>query len=406
MKKESIIPKIITLVLGVFLCAYIGYQAYRALYNPVSTVGAVYTEVDDVVEMSGYIIRDEKLLAKAPGSGVLELNMQEGERVASGSAVAVIYKDEASAGKNQQVASLSEQIDRISKLYSQSGESYDIDAANDKVSDAAIAIHTMVQEGVSNNSREMCEEFKMQTLVREYIYRDKSELLSVINELKKEKDRLGAQRAIIKRIYSPAAGYFSQYTDGYENVFTPDLVLNSTPSQYEETVGKYAVSDNSNIGKLISTNKWYFAATIDEQSAKRLKVGKEMTLKFRDKALPQVLGEVERISDPEGGRVLVVFSCTTHISDFTKIRNIKADAVIKTYKGLKVPREALRVSEDGKNGVYCLVDSQVKFKPVNIIFEKDSYYVSEYDSTDTKSLLLYDEIVVSAKNLENRKIIK
>jgi NAD(P)-dependent dehydrogenase (short-subunit alcohol dehydrogenase family) len=83
-----------------------------------------------------------------------------------------------------------------------------------------------------------------------------------------------------------------------------------------------------------------------------------------------------------------------------------AQAVVRTYEGLKVPREALRVDENGQNGVYCLIDSQVKFKPIEIIFEKDSYYVAKYDSSDIKSLLLYDEIVVSAKNLENKKIVK
>ena len=104
--------------------------------------------------------------------------------------------------------------------------------------------------------------------------------------------------------------------------------------------------------------------------------------------------------------MLVVFECNTHIGSFTKVRKTSARAVVKTYSGLKVPREALRVSEEGINGVYCLIDSQVKFKPVDIIFEKDSYYVSAYDTADTKSLLLYDEIVVSAKNLENKKIVK
>jgi len=131
-----------------------------------------------------------------------------------------------------------------------------------------------------------------------------------------------------------------------------------------------------------------------------------MTLKFQDKALPDVEGELVRITDKENGKVLVVFECNTHIGDFTKVRNTTALAVVKTYVGLKVPREALRVDEEGNNGVYCLIDSQVKFKKIQIIFEKDSYYIAAYDSSDTKSLLLYDEIVVSAKNLENKKIIK
>lgn len=406
MKQESVVSRIVTLVLGLFLLAYIGYQAYRALYNPVRTVSAVYTEVDDSVQIDGYVVRNESVMTRNFSSGVLEMNMYEGERVASGSAVAVVYADEASAQKSYEAAEIDEQINRLTTLYSQSGESYDIDAANDRISEWAIALVKMQQESVSGTTDAIVEELKMQTLLREYIYRDKAELLSVIDELRAEKSKLGAAASIIKRVYAPRAGYFSQNTDGYESVLSSKLVLNSTPSEFSETCGKYATPDGNAIGKLISSNKWYFAAVIDEKSASRLDEGDVMTLKFNDKSLPEVEGEIVRLTEPENEKVLVAFLCNTHISSFTKVRKITAQAIVKTYSGLKVPREALRVSEDGQNGVYCLIDSQVKFKPIEIIFEKDSYYVSKYDSSDTKSLLLYDEIVVSAKNLENKKIVK
>lgn len=406
MKKESIIPKIITVVLTVLLCAYIGYQAYRALYNPVRTVSAVYTEVDDAVQMDGFVVRDERVMVKNYGSGVLEMNMYEGERVANGSAVAVIYANEEAARKSHEAAEIDEQIKRMSALYSQSGESYDINAANDRISEYAISLVRMQQEPVSENSDTAVEELKLSTLMREYIYRDKSELLDVIERLRAERAKLGSAATVKSRIYASAAGYFSQYSDGFESVMTPSLVLTSPVSEFLSTAEKYATPDKNSVGKLVSSNIWYFAATVDEKSAARFSEGAEMTLKFNDKTLPQVTGEIVRLTEPEGGRVLVVFECNTHIGNFTKARKASARAVVKTYSGLKVPREALRVSEEGVNGVYCLIDSQVKFKPVNIIFEKDSYYVSAYDTADTKSLLLYDEIVVSAKNLENKKIVK
>ena len=406
MKRESVIPGIITVVLTVLLCAYIGYQAYRAFYNPVRTVSAVYTEVDDAVQLEGCIVRDESLIVKNFGSGVLEMNMYEGEKVASGSAVAVIYADENSARKSHEAAELTEQIDRITALYSRSGEVYDIDAANDRIYEYAVSLVRMQQEPFSDNTDAMVEELKQQTLLREYIYRDKSELVSVIDGLKNEKTKLGKAASVKSRIYAPRAGYFSHNSDGFESTLKPELVLNGSLSEFEQARAKYATPDANAVGKLISSNIWYFAAVVDAKSAERFKLGNDMVLKFQDKSLPQVEGEVVRLTEPQNGKVLAVFECNTHISDFTKVREATVQAVIKTYSGLKVPREALRVDEDGRNGVYCLIDSQVKFKPIEIIFEKDSYYVAKYDSSDTKSLLLYDEIVVSAKNLTNRKIVK
>lgn len=406
MKKEGTISRIVTVVLGLFLFAYIGFQAYKVLYNPVRTESAVYTDVDDSVRVEGAVIRDERVMSGNYGSGVLEMNMYEGERVANGSAVAVVYSDEAALERTHRAAELDEQIEMMTALYSQSGESYDVDVANDRIAEGAIRISAMKQENISTTTKADVENLKLQTMVREYMYRDKNELVTAIDALKAERAKLGTGSSVTKRFYAPATGYFSQYTDGLESVFTTEAVLNATPSQFLEMCKKYSQPSDNAIGKLIESNIWYYAAVVSEKEAERFKEGREMKLKFSDKALPEIECEVERISDPENGKVLIVFKCNTYIDNFTKVRNSSAQAVVRTYSGLKVPREALRVDENGQNGVYCLIDSQVKFKPIEIIFEKDSYYVAKYDSSDTKSLLLYDEIVVSAKNLENKKIVK
>lgn len=388
------------------LCAYIGYQAYRALYNPVRTVSAIHAEVDDSIQLEGYVVRNESVMVRNYGSGVLEMNMYEGERVANGSEIAVVYADADAARRSHEAARLDEQIKRMSMLYAQSGENYDIEAANDIIAERATSLVRMRHEGVSETMDTMIEDLKLQTLMREYIYRDKKELVDVIEGLQKERDKLGSGAAIRKRLYASSAGYFSQYVDGYEEAITSELVLSSTPSGFLNASSNYATPDSNAVGKLISSNIWYFAAVVDEKAASRFKTGNDMKLKFQEKSLPDVEAELVRLTEAEDGKVLAVFECNTHIGEFTKVRKVVAQAVVKTYKGLKVPREALRVDDEGQNGVYCLIDSQVKFKPIEIIFEKDSYYISAYDSSDTKSLLLYDEIVVSAKNLENRKIIK
>lgn len=406
MKQGSATSRIISVVLGLFLCAYIGYQAWRSLYNPVRTVSAVFAEVDDSVQMDGYIVRNEKSITGSYGSGVLEMNLYEGERAASGSAVAVVYADEASALKSRNIQELDEQIDRITTLYSQSGETYDLNAINNSIAEYTCRINDMIQDGMFYNIDSKVEELKLETMLREYIYRDKSELVEVIDELKAEREKLGRASEVKKRIYTQRAGYFSHSTDGYESVLNSGVLEKATPNEFLSVCEAHAIPDADTVGKLIESNKWYFAAVIGEADAQRLKVGNSMVLKFQEKSLPDVTAEVWRVSEPEEGKKLVVFECNTHVSDFTKVRKVTAQAVIKTYSGLKVPREALRVDDEGRNGVYCLIESQVKFKPIEISFEKDSYYISKYDSSDTKSLLLYDEIVISAKNLEHKKVIK
>ncbi len=406
MKNNGAVSKIITFVLGLLLCGYIGYQVYRAVYNPVRTVSAVYTEVDDSVPLDGCVVRDESIIAGYSGSGVLEMSMYEGERTANGSTVAVVYADESAAEKSHKASELDREIKSITALYSQSAETYDINSINEQIFEYAMKIVSAEQDGMLDGISSATENLKAETLLREYVYRDKSELLTVIDELKKERTALGNAGAIKKRITAPRTGYFSNTTDGYEKILNSNLINSIKPSEFEEMLKNYAEPESGAVGKLITSNKWYFAAVVSENDASRFSLKSVMKLKFSDKSLPSAEGKVIRISEPENGKCLIVFSCNTHIGNFTRARKVSAEAVITTYSGLKVPRRALRVNEDGQNGVNCLIESQIKFKPIKIIFEKDSYYVAAYDTADTKSLLLYDEIVVSGKELKNKKIIK
>ena len=78
-------------------------------------------------------------------------------------------------------------------------------------------------------------------------------------------------------------------------------------------------------------------------------------------------------------------------------RFLKLEFIKKKYSGLKVPSEALRVS-DGKTGVYTVVDGIVKFKPVNIYYKDSKYAIVEENNASTGGLLLYDEVIVSPGN--------
>ena len=46
-----------------------------------------------------------------------------------------------------------------------------------------------------------------------------------------------------------------------------------------------------------------------------------------------------------------------------------ADAVLHTYEGLRVPADALRVSEDGVTGVYCVDGENAAFRPVTLVYQ-------------------------------------
>ena len=75
------------------------------------------------------------------------------------------------------------------------------------------------------------------------------------------------------------------------------------------------------------------------------------------------------IRDRENGKCLIVVQSDRYLSYMTLLREQNAELMLKEYDGLRVPKNALRVDENGVSGVYCLVGRVAYFKPVSIVYQ-------------------------------------
>ena len=120
-----------------------------------------------------------------------------------------------------------------------------------------------------------------------------------------------------------------------------------------------------------------------------------------------------RISAAENGKCLIVLKSTRYLSYMTLLREQNAELIISAYDGLRVPKNALRVDENGVSGVYCLVGRVAYFKPVSIVYQGSDYCLVEPSTIEAatesqKSLYTLrpnDEVIVSAGELYNGKVV-
>jgi hypothetical protein len=169
---------------------------------------------------------------------------------------------------------------------------------------------------------------------------------------------------------------------------------------------------SSSVGKLITGNTWYFAANMDETAAAAYKAGDAVTLRFAKDLDIDIATTVLRISDTESGQKTIVFSCDRYLPEITLLRRQTADIVHASFSGLRIPTEALRV-ENGVSGVYCLVGLQARFKPVDVVFKGDGYYLVEASkksdntkNTGISSLRNGDQVVITTQELYDGKVIE
>ena len=112
MKNSSLTSKLLAAALTLGVLAYFGVQIYRYVDDPFSTTLVYSYRVEDTLDISGYMVRQEQVLTGESG-GLMRLQKNEGERVSTGGVIASVYADQASLDRQNEMETLN---DRIAQL--------------------------------------------------------------------------------------------------------------------------------------------------------------------------------------------------------------------------------------------------------------------------------------------------
>ena len=91
MKASTPIFKILSAVMLAAVVIYFTVQAYRYFSDPINTTLVYATTEETVLEVNGYLIRDEETFHS--DAGTLAHTLSEGERVGKGQTLAMAYSD-------------------------------------------------------------------------------------------------------------------------------------------------------------------------------------------------------------------------------------------------------------------------------------------------------------------------
>lgn len=92
MKQNSLGTKVLMIAVTLALVAYFGFQGVRYLTDPLTTTLAYNYRVEETLNLSGYVVRDEVVLPEE-SSGLLQIQREEGERVSTGGTAAAGRRD-------------------------------------------------------------------------------------------------------------------------------------------------------------------------------------------------------------------------------------------------------------------------------------------------------------------------
>ena len=112
MKQNSLGTKILMALVTLGVVGYFAIQAAQYLSDPLTTAIAYAYEVEEGVDLSGYVVRREQVLAD-DANGSLRLRRAEGERVSAGGVVAAVYADQAALDRQSQIEQLQDQVEQL-----------------------------------------------------------------------------------------------------------------------------------------------------------------------------------------------------------------------------------------------------------------------------------------------------
>lgn len=423
MKQKTLGTKILMALVTVAVLAYFGIQAANYFTDPLSTTLAYTYQVEEGTSLSGYVVRSEQVLPDDT-SGLLQLQRAEGERVSTGGTVALVYADQASLDRQDEIEALEVQLQQLQYAQEAALGSEAALRLDAQIMQRIFSTRSALTAGRLDQVEEQTADLKSLVLRRDYTYSDTTDLDARIQEVQTQLKTLRAQAASsVRRITAPRAGLYSAVVDGYETVLTPDMLSSLTPSALSAVKADESVA--SSVGKLVLGDSWYYVAAMDAEDAQALQEEGGLSLRF-SKGVTQALSvTISSIGPEENGRVVVAFEGRRYLSELTLLRQQRAEVIHSTASGIRIPKEALRaqkvtVDSEGNRtaeditGVYCVMGAEARFKPVQVLYTGEDFVLVESTvpvststtaSVESTRLRAGDEVIISAYDLYDGKVI-
>lgn len=402
MKKTSPLMKILPIAVLTAVLVYFAVQLYNYLSDPVNTTLVVAGQAEDTIALNGWLLRDEEVLPAQ--NGTLSRVRQEGERVGVGQVLARVYANDGALQTVSQIETLELQLQQLQfalTSYLNPDAALKLDTS---ITGDILTLRQALTGGDYTAAEGDIAPLKAAVLKRDHSYASQEEIQTEIKSVEGQIKSLEASLSGTT-VTARTSGTYSAVCDGYETVLTKAFLEDVTP-------GKLArlrpVDEQSNMGKLIYGDTWYYVVTLPEEQASYLKSQGAVTLRFAKGFDQNIRMQVVSVSAPEDGQAAVTLSCRKYLAQTTLLRHQAADVILRTYEGLRVPSNALRVSEEGVTGVYCVDGSTAAFRPVTVLYQGQGYALVQpaEGASDTQTLRVGDEVIATAGTLSDGKVIR
>lgn len=411
MKQKNFLQQFLIGAVAIMIIAYMILQLKLSVGDLVTVQTVELASYEETFEVTGYIIRNEKVIGSST-NGEISYLVRDNQKVAADTRVLAVYSDVEDAKKQNQINALKNKIAILEK--SSSALSLDLNSIEDQINVLTLQSIQKIEAndlaGAIFNSGDLLILQNRKQAIKGIV--DFATLKQALeHEVTYLENSMSGQKTIVK---ADRAGYFYSNVDGYESVFLPSALDNMSLENFDALVSSQPnlIVSNTAVGKIVYDSKWYFICKMDKRIVNSFSKGKAYEFDYlhtNNMRIPMVFNRAVIRTDSE--EAIAIFHSQTMPEDFGFKREQPVNIVLKAYQGLEVPTDAIR-RRGGENGVYIVKGNIVSFRKVEILFERRGSFICKLQDEENKAfvsqthLSLYDMVIVGGKNMYHGKVLK
>ena len=350
-----------------FAIVIIAIYVFQNFKSPADFMVAENGILEDVIKAEGIVVKDEKVYTASLDGSILYY-YEEGSKIKEGQLILDINTDADSVEVNKQIAEIQSAIDKLEKNSGQvlSRENF-------------TAYQNELQISILNNELEDMYNIAAQMTNSDY-YSSKYEGYTVSQLIEMKNNLTNSVSTHKVPYYSDRAGYISYKTDGLEDFYLFENVMDMTPAatirhDYAIKDKSGTVKKNESFFKIIRNFEYYIVVTVNNEKAKLFEENKYIKVRIlSDGDQHLVWAYIVKINYGSEESVLILYFDDYFYRVYDK-RYVNIELITAAHEGLKIDNAAL-VEKDGMKGVYVKDASNIiKFFPVEILGSDEEYFV-------------------------------
>lgn len=405
LKSKRIISIVLIFSVIAFFSSYIIYQIVASSNAKYDTEYALKETVYETIDTQCFVVRDEKFINN-DATGTTVSFVTDGERVAAGDTVSVVFDSIEDASSFLKVQELKKEIDHFEYVAGQANvQTLNIDSLTQKINGELSDYLKSVDNGDYKKAITKSELFRDSVIGKQIATGTHLDFQDKLDKLNKEYESLQTEKFSYTEVKAEEAGYFISGSDGYESIIKYDKIDELKNEDVEKALKSKPTNVSSSIvGRTVASFNWYIVCLVDTDKTVDLSKNKTIYVNFPSAGVEKLPVSIYKIGSRDADKTVLILSCDEMNENLSEFRIEDVQIITDEYTGFKISNSSIRMV-DGEKGVYIVRGNLMGFRKVHVLYSTDTFSIVDNPKDASDYIKLYDNVVTEGVDLYDNKLV-